>query len=255
LHPRTGLKDFAAFLALPRLEDVHVSNAIACHDGYTGIEFAWPYASSLPGITSNLTRLHLEGCVVDAEGLGNLLAHTPKLTTLWYSHHTKWHGCGHEWDAGSFVATVGEHCGGTLKEMGLVLDCVFGEVERGITSLENFRALEKVSMDLELLFANAAARRRCQMWSLRDLIPATVTEVNLISSVARDVEVERDVLALSAFLKDGPGSLKITVQYSRMHEAWSDAVANGSLRSIAAMDGVEIRQSTTEEIYGDMPRR
>ena len=148
-HPRSGLGIVAPFMALPNLKALEVSNLIAVDDGHTGIPFEWPY----PEFESNVLSVILDGCCVDAGGIAELLKHTPQIKSLTYSHHTKWHGCQHDWDAGAFVDAIAEQCGETLTELSVTTGDLFGDVETGIVSLKNFKSLQKATLDVSVFCA------------------------------------------------------------------------------------------------------
>ncbi|KAK5125759.1 hypothetical protein LTR85_012035 [Meristemomyces frigidus] len=85
---RNGLRELGAFMAFPALRELYACNCVAVQDGYTGIPFKWRY----PDLKAGLSRIELAGCCIDADGISELVKHTPRLQTLKYSHHTKWHG-------------------------------------------------------------------------------------------------------------------------------------------------------------------
>ncbi|GIZ41219.1 hypothetical protein CKM354_000453200 [Cercospora kikuchii] len=153
---RVGLKGIASFLLLPGLRHVNIMKFMACEDEqmYTGIPFQW---SSSPGASpgsamSNVRALHFEGCCIDAVNIGRILERMPAVTSLKYSHHATWNGCGHNWDAGAFAAAVSHRCGAQLRQLSLTVHRRMGAVESGIFSLHEFMALEEVQLDL-LMFA------------------------------------------------------------------------------------------------------
>jgi len=91
--PKNALMELLPFMEMRSVREIYTTNCIAVDDGYTGIPFTWRH----PEVSSNLRTLELTGCCIDGDGIGKLLAHTPLLTSLKYSHATKWHGCEHDW--------------------------------------------------------------------------------------------------------------------------------------------------------------
>ncbi|KAH8204492.1 hypothetical protein TruAng_001408 [Truncatella angustata] len=141
---RNGLATLLPFLGTSGLEELYATSLVAVDDGYTGISFHWPYTD----LNSSLRSVELVSCCMDGEGIGNLLVHTPKLRSFKYSHHTKWHGCEHDWNAGAFVASIGEHCGHQLTELAVTVDQLFGRIINGVTSMKEFECLESVELEI-----------------------------------------------------------------------------------------------------------
>ena len=216
--PRSGVAIIAPFLALPSLWDLHSTNLIAVDDRHTGIPFTWPY----PDTNSNVRNIDLDGCCINADGISELLKHTPYVKTLRYSHSTKWHGCQHDWDAGAFVNTVAEHCGHILTELCVTTDSLFGEVETGIVLLKTFEKLEKVTLDVrEFCAPPPDSGSKLGMvgpypknWTLQDIphiskiFPTSVRYVQLIS---RGDKKGREVTALRKLLG---GSEQLTASHT-----------------------------------------
>ena len=188
-YPRGGFAVVEPFMIMPSLKELWVSNLIAVDDGHTGIPFAW----TSPNHLSNLQRVHLQGCCVDAGGIDELLSRMPSLQSLRHSHATKYHGCEHDWNAGAFVAAVAENSSETLVEFALTLNLLPGDIEQGITSLKAFKSLRKIEIDWNYfaappvdsdmsngMGADAHSWTLAQMPSLLDILPAGIEHVSLV---------------------------------------------------------------------------
>ncbi|KAK5680373.1 hypothetical protein LTS10_007300 [Elasticomyces elasticus] len=180
-NDKNALEELSPFLSLDSLEELHASNCVAVDDDFTG------------------------------EGIAALVAHTPKLETLKYSHATKWHGCQYDWNAGEFVNMIAQHCGTTLKELAVTIDYLSGMIETGVTSMQAFLCLESVELDI-LIFAGPPAesgKRQgldtedykvdiSQIWRLTDILPQTMKHVKLFvpsDTGDADNDIEFDILA------------------------------------------------------------
>ncbi|KAK3634935.1 hypothetical protein LTR56_005816 [Elasticomyces elasticus] len=204
---KNALEELSPFLSLDSLEELHASNCVAVDDDFTGYPFHWRYPVRL----SNLRTIELAGCCIDSEGIAALVAHTPKLETLKYSHATKWHGCQYDWSAGEFVSTIAQHCGTTLKELAVTIDYLSGMIETGVTSMQAFLCLESVELDI-MIFAGPPAesgKRQgldtedykidiSQVPRLTDILPQTMKHVKLFvpsHTGDADNDIEFDILA------------------------------------------------------------
>ncbi|KAK4570275.1 hypothetical protein LTR86_002355 [Recurvomyces mirabilis] len=150
---RNGLCEVLPFMALNSLQNLHVCNMVGVDDRYTGIPFVWYHGH----VASSLRKVQLPGGCMDAAGVAELLRHTPQLTSFAYSHCTKWHGCLHDWAAGSFIAAIGEHRGDTITDLAVTVDCLFGMIENGVTSLKEFKRLETVELDVRVFAGPSVA--------------------------------------------------------------------------------------------------
>lgn len=214
---RVGVKDIASFLMLPGLRQVHAMKVMACeHEQmYTGIPFQW---SASPGVSSenamsNVRILHFEGCCIDAANIGRILDRMPAVTSLKYSHHATWNGCGHNWDAGAFVAAVSQRCGPQLRQLSLTVRHRMGVVESGIVSLHEFMALEEIQLDL-LMFAapppgsGLLSRARGldpeadDEWNISDIpplsqiLPIGIERVSLVMHAGQGIDHGRSELSI-----------------------------------------------------------
>ncbi|KAF9732403.1 hypothetical protein PMIN06_007448 [Paraphaeosphaeria minitans] len=143
---RAPLQSIQPFLELGTVSEVYLVSAVAADDGYTGYPFEW----SAPTLAPQLTRLEFASCCIDAEGISELLRHTPALKTFKYSHETKWHGCEHDWNAGTFVEAIARHCGNTITNLAITIDEIYGEIINGVSSLHSFPNLEFLEVDVSI---------------------------------------------------------------------------------------------------------
>ena len=134
------------FLLLPQVTTLYASGHKLCDDGYTGKPFGqWRYK----GCVSRLRHIELAACCMDST-IDLFLAHVPELRILRYSHETKWHGCQHDWSAGELVAAIGRCCGGTVEDLAITIDCLYGEVVTGVVSMKEFTALKRLEVDVSI---------------------------------------------------------------------------------------------------------
>ena len=148
MHPgyedKAALQSVQPFLEIPAISELYLVSAVAVDDGYTGFPFKW----STPILAPNLTRIELVASCIDAEGISELLRHTPNVTVFKYAHETKWHGCQHDWNAGAFVEAVAHHCGNTIIDLAITIDELYGEIINGVSSLLAFPHLERLEVDV-----------------------------------------------------------------------------------------------------------
>jgi hypothetical protein len=149
---RTGYEEKAAlqsiqpFLELKSVCEIYLVSAVAVDDAYTGYPFLW----KTPTLAPQLTRIELAASCIDADGISELLRHTPSLKTFKYAHETKWHGCEHDWNAGTFVEAVARHCGKTITSLAITIDKLYGEIINGVSSLHSFPILEYLEVDVHI---------------------------------------------------------------------------------------------------------
>ncbi|KAH7119590.1 hypothetical protein B0J11DRAFT_64141 [Dendryphion nanum] len=141
---RAGLQALQPFMPLESLKQLYAVSCIAVDDGYTGIPFAWRSRGQI----CSLTRIELAYCCMDAEGISALISRTPYLEVFKYSHQTKWHGCLHDWNPGTFNAALAQHCGQTINELALTIDTLYGDIENGASSFLSFPNLQRLEVDV-----------------------------------------------------------------------------------------------------------
>ncbi|KAI0530062.1 hypothetical protein GGR58DRAFT_525369 [Xylaria digitata] len=185
------------FLILPELEELCATSltAIGFHQ-----EFKWTY----PDIHSNLQTIELDHCCMDAAGISELLAHTPKLTTFKYQHASKHHRMETYWDAGEFVA----HLAVTVA-----VNAITG-IKAGVTSMHGFTQLETLELDLLVLYGpsvesgekagivNASPNPGYAKWTvdatppLCRILPVSVQEFTLLAHSWRPAAIDSKVMLL-----------------------------------------------------------
>ncbi|KAH7092996.1 hypothetical protein FB567DRAFT_587446 [Paraphoma chrysanthemicola] len=207
---RHDLQCLEPFMSLDNLEEIYIVSCIAVDDGYTGIPFAWRF----PSLGSSLRRIELAYCCIDADGLSILIQHTPLLEVFRYGHQTKWHGCEQDWNAGAFVDTLGEYCGGTITNLAITLDTLFGDIKERVASFTAFTVLEELEIDLQILCdpsieshlqqddrseftAESASCRDTKVPRLRDVLPGSIINVDI-----NVYDQKQDEEALKALLQD-----------------------------------------------------
>ncbi|CAI7654844.1 unnamed protein product [Penicillium glandicola] len=114
---RSPLTPFIPFMAINSVSEVSLRSCIFNDDGYTGIEFD-PLVECY---STNLRKLILDSCVAGPEELSQLLSRIPNLEIFEFSHETKWHGCGHNWNVGAFLDTVQNVCAKKLKKLSVAI--------------------------------------------------------------------------------------------------------------------------------------
>jgi hypothetical protein len=189
---RTGLQSLLPLLSLRTLKETYLVSAVAVDDNYTGLPFHW----SPNGLNSSLTRLEFVACCMDADGLSELIAHTPALTIFKYSHETKWHGCEHDWNPGSFAEALGRHCGNTLTEVAITLDEVYGDIINGASSFHLLPRLEKLEVDVKVFCGpplESGQRLGQDAFVPRGEVPWTQNDIPCIGSMLPDSIVEADI--------------------------------------------------------------
>ncbi|KAF2251274.1 hypothetical protein BU26DRAFT_279643 [Trematosphaeria pertusa] len=207
---RTGLQDVQAFMTLPSLTELYLVSCIAVDDGYSGIPFEW----AAPGLMSHLTRIELASCCMDADGLSALVSHTPKLSIFRYSHETKWHGCEHDWNPGSFIEALARNCGNTITELAITIDTLYGEIINGASSFLFFPKLEILEVDVRIfcgppvesgqqLGENAVMPEGARPWTKEDIpcigsmMPKSIVQLSINTEFP-----EPDEMALKSLLKN-----------------------------------------------------
>lgn len=144
---RSPLTPFVPFLAINSVSDVSLRSCIFKDDGYTGIAFD-PIVECY---STNLRKLTLESCVAGPEELSQLLSRIPNLEILEFSHETKWHGCGHNWNIGAFLDTVQNICAKTLKELSVTIINHWGNKGATLVDMTRFQKLAALELDVDML--------------------------------------------------------------------------------------------------------
>lgn len=156
---RAGLQMLNPFMALPSMREIHASSCVAVDDGYTGKPFEWRYES----IDSKVEVMELANSCATGFELSQCLKHMPHLRSFKFSYHTKWHGCGHDWDAYEFVEAPADSCGNTLAELSISVDDVFGAFKGGVSSFKRLKHLKDLHFDIRLILGPPVAGELCDM--------------------------------------------------------------------------------------------
>lgn len=147
LEERSPLTPFVPFLAINSVSDVSLRSCIFNDDGYTGIAFD----PMVECYSTNLRKLTLESCVAGPEELSQLLSRIPNLEIFEFSHETKWHGCGHNWNIGAFLDTVQNICAKTLKKLSVRIIHQGGNKGATLVDMTRFRKLAVLELDVDML--------------------------------------------------------------------------------------------------------
>lgn len=151
-NSRHDMQCLEPFMRLPSLKELYTTSCIAINaeDEDGGIPFT-SFPESLPGQQSALRRMDLPYGCFDAAGLSTVLAYTHNLEVFRYGHESKWHGCEHDWNAASFIATLAQQCGQTLTDVAITLDDHTGDIINGVTSFCAFIRLRNLEFDIGVL--------------------------------------------------------------------------------------------------------
>ena len=144
---RSPLTPFVPFLAINSLSEASLGSCIFKDDGYTGI----PFDPLVECYSINLRKLILESCVAGPEELSQLLSRIPNLEVFEFSHETKWHGCGHNWNSGAFLDTVQNICAKTLKKLSVTILTHWGNKGATLVDMTRFQKLAVLELDVDML--------------------------------------------------------------------------------------------------------
>jgi hypothetical protein len=142
---RVGLQCLEPFMSLKSIRNIYAVSCVAVDDGWGGPAFRWLN----PNTKSPLTRVEFASCCMNATGLAGFLSNVPALKVFRYSHQTKWHGVQHDWNAGEVLETLANYCSGTLVDIAITIDELFGEIVNGLSSFLRFTKLERLEVDVE----------------------------------------------------------------------------------------------------------
>lgn len=141
------LTPFVPFLAINSVSEVSLRSCIFKDDGYTGI----PFDPLVECYSTNLRKLTLESCVAGPEELSQLLSRILNLEIFEFSHETKWHGCGHNWNIGAFLDTVQNICAKTLKKFSVRIHNQWGNKGTTLVDMTRFQKLAVLELDVDML--------------------------------------------------------------------------------------------------------
>ncbi|OKP00059.1 hypothetical protein PENSUB_8257, partial [Penicillium subrubescens] len=142
---------------------------------------------------------------IDSIEIASFLQNTPRLTTFKF-----WHSAGNidptqGWGLCQFVMAIGHHVGDHLVELSILLDDdPHTTISPGRASLGGFKRLETFQLPLEIVSCNliaTATATASDVFELltRDLIPASVTHLSLVSC-----GTDKEAKALAAIFHDFP---------------------------------------------------
>jgi hypothetical protein len=155
----------------------------AIDDGYTGAPFDIPEYETFG---MGLEVVELVGAVVDGKELGKFLSRMPRLKTFRLSYETKWHGCGHDFDAAAAMTAIEDAVGDQLEELSFsILNC-YGEVETRVDSMKKFTKLRKLELDIGVVIwglyeGDQTAMLLDEVPVLGDLLPPSVESLHLLA--------------------------------------------------------------------------
>ncbi|EQB47198.1 hypothetical protein CGLO_13685 [Colletotrichum gloeosporioides Cg-14] len=131
------------FLAIKSVREAYIGGCIALDDGYTGM----PFDPEYPKYSPCLERLDLVGCTFGPEEMRELLSRLPNLKCLHFAYETKWHGCGHNIDAGAMMNAIMESAGETLVELSMWMMVHYGTAGRTLVDMKGFKQLKSLHID------------------------------------------------------------------------------------------------------------
>ncbi|KAE8313101.1 hypothetical protein BDV41DRAFT_269585 [Aspergillus transmontanensis] len=146
-NEKSPLTLFVPLLAINSVSEVSLSSCVFKNDGYTGIAFD----PMVKCYSINLRKLTLEACVAGPEELSQLLLRIPNLEIFKFSHETKYHGCGYNWNIGAFLDTVQNICAKTLKELSVTILGPWGNKGATLVDMTRFQKLTVLELDVDML--------------------------------------------------------------------------------------------------------
>ncbi|KAJ5360186.1 hypothetical protein N7517_009377 [Penicillium concentricum] len=144
---RSPLTPFVPFMAINSVSEVSLKSCVFIDDGYTGI----PFDPLVGCYSTNLRKLSLDMSVAGPEELSQLLSRIPNLETFEFSHETKWHGCGHNWNIGAFLDIVQNICAENLKTLSVTIFTCWGNKGATLVDMTRFRKLAVLELDIDTL--------------------------------------------------------------------------------------------------------
>ncbi|BAE65009.1 unnamed protein product [Aspergillus oryzae RIB40] len=185
---RSRLTPFVPLLAINSVSEVYLGSCIFKDDGYTGYAFD-PVVKCY---STNLRKLCIESSVAGPEELSQLLSRIPNLEIFEFSHETKWHGCGYNWNVGAFLDTVQNICAKTLKELSVTTLTEWCNRGATLVDMTRFQKLEVLDLGVDMLCGPAYdPSMRDLEWDetesvgnpawprLIDMLPASLKRFNL----------------------------------------------------------------------------
>lgn len=196
------------FLGLPHVQSFYGPGCVAIgDDGHTH------HASKNPenGFGKSLTTVDLVGCCIDEVGIDDFLQNTTCLRTLRYSHVTKVHTGPQDWNVCKFIAAIEQKVGSHLEELSVFIRELRGSIASDKATIRGFQRLRRLEFPLEVAVCSIAATNACRPattsnkplmvghvstdehyapadieLSLNELVPASVSQLSLVSSGTDD---------------------------------------------------------------------
>jgi hypothetical protein len=193
---RFDLNKAVPFLALPHVRSFRGPSCVAMGDVPIAIASKDPYR----GYGETLEVVNLVSCCIDEAAIADFLKHTPRLKTLRYSHTTKGDGDPQDWDICKFVTAIEREAGNHLEELSVSIRELRGSIPPGKASMRGFQRLRKLEFPLEIAMCNvtfATSMDHALDYSepfIGDLVPASVSQLSLISSGKDHHEKALDVM-------------------------------------------------------------
>ncbi|KAJ5512754.1 hypothetical protein N7463_002306 [Penicillium fimorum] len=144
---KSPLTPFVPFMAINSVSEVSLTSCLLIDDGYTGI----PFNPLVECYSTNLRKLSLEMSVAGPEELSQLLSRIPNLEIFEFSHQTKWHGCGFNWNVGAFLDIVQNICAENLKTLSVTIFTCWGNIGATLVDMTRFRKLAVLELDIDTL--------------------------------------------------------------------------------------------------------
>ena len=191
---RFDLASASPFLALPHIRSFHGPSCVAMNDG--GHKSICASIDPYGGFAKTLQSVHFMSCCIDDVGIADFLKHIPRLRTLMYSHSTKGNDGPHDkdWNICKFVTAIEREAGSHLVELSVSICELRGSIAPGKASMRNFQRLQKLEFPLEIALCNMTAAAcsvegsttdheidSCESFIIGDLVPASVSQLSLIS--------------------------------------------------------------------------
>ncbi|KAI6378387.1 hypothetical protein MCOR25_002256 [Pyricularia grisea] len=222
-----ALTPFEPFLGLNSVRTFHGSGFKFIDDRYTGNRFHPRYKS----YSRNLDTLELLACVTRRPELSALLERCAgsRLKTFRFSYETKWHGCGHNWDAGDFLDVVRHHVGHTLEELSVTRISGFrgwGDLGTTMTDMRNgFPSLKILELDVRMFMGperteevvTAYSNKAYGPWPPRECANIPPARPRLVDLLPSQLETFR--LFCSMFEQDDLDCIKALISEFRADRA------------------------------------
>ena len=238
LHPSvpTGydeqirLQPIAPFLGLPSLKNVFLSSGTAMPWGIRERQFDAVYDD----LGATIERMELVGCVMGAAECSELFRAMASLKTLRFHYETKWHGLGHDWEAGDFIASLMSAVGDTLEILSLTIINCYGSISP-ILTMKGFQRLKDLELDIRLFLGPPFEEYTGGRNQTTDNYPRHVPK--LIHVLPKSLETLRLLTTTSKEYQQCLGQL-----FADLSSAKDDILPH--LREIIIQRGVQLRGAT-----------